>query len=383
MSVERPKGFTLLELLCVIAIISILASLLLPALSQGSARAKRLQCLNNLRQTGLAFHMFAHDHNGDFPMAVPEQLGGSLEFAQRASRLQGEFFFAFRCFQTLSNDLVTPRLLVCPADNRLPAANFGALRNDNLSYFVGLKADYRKPNTILAGDRNITNDQARAVTVLQLGPNHFLCWTHDLHQFKGNLLLADGSVQESKNLMLAAVEKQSAELFLPSLKSTFGMASDGSAQSAYVPFATNSVQKTNEVAMFGPASGNSSSAAPASATGTYRKTQSESSAGLEPPPSAKSKKHMTSRAPPVPGANPSAPQSPSWNSAQRAAFPLAQLPWNVIGWLFLLLLLLPLVLILMLVMRRRANAGQKSVRASFFQHPTRNQGELTSYRDVE
>src|SRR5213078_4191879 len=64
------KGFTLIELLVVIAIIAILAALLLPVLSQAGGRAKRVQCVNNLREAGIAFHVFAHDH-GKFPMAVP------------------------------------------------------------------------------------------------------------------------------------------------------------------------------------------------------------------------------------------------------------------------------------------------------------------------
>src|SRR5206468_1579110 len=78
----RAKAFTVLELLVVVAIIGILAALLLPALSQGKARARRMQCANDLHQVGLAFHMFAHDHNDAFPMALPARLGGSLEFAQ-------------------------------------------------------------------------------------------------------------------------------------------------------------------------------------------------------------------------------------------------------------------------------------------------------------
>jgi len=69
-------AFTLLELLCVIAIISILAALLLPALVRVRDQARRIQCVNQLHQTGLAFQGFAHDHNGRFPMRVPVSSGG-------------------------------------------------------------------------------------------------------------------------------------------------------------------------------------------------------------------------------------------------------------------------------------------------------------------
>jgi len=214
------RAFTLLELLCVIAVIAILAALLLPALSEAKARARRIQCVSHLRQLGIGFQSFAHDHNSRFPMSVPAAAGGALEFVQNASNPRGEFYFAFRQFQTLSNELVSPKLLVCPADNRLAATNFFGLHNENVSYFVGVDADYSQPNSLLSGDRNLTNGFGGRATILRLGPLSSLRWTAELHRFKGNLLYADGSVLERNTPGLMDAGRWSpatAQLFLPTI----------------------------------------------------------------------------------------------------------------------------------------------------------------------
>jgi prepilin-type N-terminal cleavage/methylation domain-containing protein len=65
--IRAAKGFSLIELLVVVALIGLLAALLLPALSSAMNRARSAACVNHLHEMGLAWQMYVHDNRSHYP----------------------------------------------------------------------------------------------------------------------------------------------------------------------------------------------------------------------------------------------------------------------------------------------------------------------------
>jgi len=228
MKQQTKKAFTLIELLVVIAIIAILAAMLLPALAAAKKKAQKINCVNNLKQVGLAFRIWSGDNGDKYPTSVPQAQGGAQGYVYRYSTPTAMATTATYApgavFQVMSNELSTPKIAFCPSDaiHTSVATNFSLIdflgnagtaapedkKIPKISYFINGDGTETDPQMILSGDCNIGNgtanngpSAARFTTAMQYtvtvsqNANGWAWTQNDLHQKSGNILMADGSVQ--------------------------------------------------------------------------------------------------------------------------------------------------------------------------------------------
>ncbi len=208
-SKQRNHALTLVEVLAIIATVAILAAMLLPA-NDGKRKAVIISCANNLKQAGLAYKVWAGDHNDKYPMDIALTNGGTMELINTTE--------AWKTFQVMSNELITPKVVFCYGDSsrNICATNFGEDLKNKISYFIGLNAAGTNATGLLSGDDNFLLNQVPVKPgLLNVASNAPIEWDTTRHGYSiqrglfsrkkvgnGNLLLNDGSLQIATRLNL-------------------------------------------------------------------------------------------------------------------------------------------------------------------------------------
>jgi prepilin-type N-terminal cleavage/methylation domain-containing protein/prepilin-type processing-associated H-X9-DG protein len=184
------QAFSLIEVLVVLGVLALVSLLILPRLAMTRRPAYGIMCMNNLKQIGLAFRIYAADNEDRYPTH-----GWSDGSTWTTSNISPVAVYGM-----MARELNTPRLLTCPADKRASTTNFNSLGSSNISYFVGISATPDHPQALLGGDRNLM------IKGSPLGPGLFpvltntaLGWSPALHKERGNILLGDGNVSHFHN----------------------------------------------------------------------------------------------------------------------------------------------------------------------------------------
>jgi hypothetical protein len=179
-------AFSRTDLFTLLAIVTVIAAAVAVISAVTRPKALRDECRNNLKNIGLAFRISSTDCGDRFPFEQSTNNGGTLELAA-----------VWQHFQVLSNELSTPRILVCPETKIRPSKSWRDFRDSNITYFVGLTAAETLPQSFLGGDTGfLISGQPPATNPVSLTTNTPISFPQSVHRSIGIILMGDGSVMQ-------------------------------------------------------------------------------------------------------------------------------------------------------------------------------------------
>jgi hypothetical protein len=176
-------AFTRVEAIVVFAVAGLLLVLCLALLAE-KQRRDGIHCVSCLVQIGLAAEIWRGDNNDKYPMEVSVALGGAQELLATGN--------VAACFQVMSNELATPRILICPRDaTRSYATNFGnTLTRANISYFIGINPGGTDRGLLFSGDANLVQGGRPVPSgIINLQTNTAV-WSPERYSRSGHILTA-------------------------------------------------------------------------------------------------------------------------------------------------------------------------------------------------
>jgi competence protein ComGC len=201
------RALTRVELLTIVAAVSLLLAVVLPALANDRIRSSRVICANNLRQIGMAMQLWGNDHDDQPPWEIAMPDGGT--------KLHPLGVNVWLHFSWISNELRSARVLLCPSDSGRQAEDFSfgpggyltaPYRNNATSYFLTHAFDGGQ-FVMFAGDRNFQTPNgvgtcSRFPTVALASLLNLRGWDTNLHNQAGNIVRLDGRVNQYSNTEL-------------------------------------------------------------------------------------------------------------------------------------------------------------------------------------